>query len=356
MKGQFRSWIGALLLAAAGGWSSACSDAPAAAAQSPPVAANPDQVVAEVAGQPITLKDVDAKWEAFDAAERARVIQAMYQNRRNMLDQIVGDRLIEHAAKAAGQAPEAFVAADTAKRLPAISDADVAQFYEQNKDRAQGRTLDQLRGEIKPFLEARREQQARAMLVDELKAKNSGVVKVMLEAPRYTVATSPSDPVRGNAAAPITIVEFSDYQCPFCARVNPTLAKVLETYGDRVKIVFKDFPLPNHPEAPKAGEAAHCAAEQQKYWEMHDAMFTNQRALQVPALKQAARAIGLDGAKFDQCLDSGKHAATVRAGAELGERMGVNSTPTLYINGRPLIGAMPFENFKAIIDEELARK
>lgn len=356
MNRQLEVWIGALLVVSAGVFSGACSEEPAAAAQSQSVAANPDQVVAEVAGKPITLKDVDAKWEEFDAAERARIIQAMYQNRRNMLDQIVGDRLIEHAATAASQTPEAFVAADSIKRLPAVSEAEIVQFYEQNKDRAQGRTLEQLRGEIKPFLDARRQQQARAMLVEELKSKNAGAVKVMLDAPRYTVPTSPGDPVRGNPNAPVTIVEFSEYQCPFCARVNPTLAKVLQTYGDRVKIVFKDYPLPNHAQAPKAAEAAHCAAEQKKYWEMHDVMFANQRALEVPALKQSARAIGLEGAAFDQCLDSGKHAATVRGGYELGERMGVNSTPTLYINGRPLIGAMPFENFKSIIDEELARK
>jgi protein-disulfide isomerase len=356
MKGQFQALMGAVLLASAGMFSTACSEEPTASAQSQFAAANPDQVVGEVAGKPITLKDVDAKWEEFDAAERARIVQAMYQNRRNMLDQIVGDRLIENAAKAAGQTPEAFMAADSAKRLPPVSEADVAQFYEQNKDRAQGRTLEQLRGEIKPYLEARRQAQARAMLVDDLKSKNAASVKVMLEAPRYAVPTSADDPVRGNAAAPITIVEFSDYQCPFCARVNPTLAKVRETYGDKVKIVFKDYPLPNHPQAPKAAEAARCAGEQKKYWEMHDAMFANQRALEVPALKQTARAIGIEGAAFDQCLDSGKYAATVRSGAELGEKMGVNSTPTLYVNGRPLIGAMPFENFKAIIDEELARK
>ncbi len=128
-----------------------------------------------------------------------------------------------------------------------------------------------------------------------------------------------------------------------------------QTYGNKVRIVFKDFPLPNHAEAQKASEAAHCAGEQGKYWEMHDAMFANQRALQVPALKQAARALGIDGAKFDQCLDSGKHAANVRADYELGEKMGVNSTPTIYINGRSLVGAQPFEQFKLIIDEELAR-
>jgi protein-disulfide isomerase len=269
---------------------------------------------------------------------------------------IVGETLIENAAKAAGQSVDAFVEQDAVKRLPAVGEAEIAQFYEQNKDRAQGRTLDQLRGEIKPFLEARRSAQARAMLVEELKTKSGSAVRVTLEPPRYTVPTTAADPVRGNAAAPVTIVEFSDFQCPFCARVNPTLDRVRQTYGDRVKIVFKDYPLANHPQAPKAAEAARCAGEQNKFWEMHDAMFANQRALEVPALKQTARAIGLNGAAFDSCLDSAKYEATVRAGTELGEKMGVNSTPTLYINGRPLIGAMPFENFKQVIDEELAKK
>jgi protein-disulfide isomerase len=164
------------------------------------------------------------------------------------------------------------------------------------------------------------------------------------------------NPSRGQRTAPLTLVEFSDYQCPFCARVNPTLDRIRQTYGDRVKIVFKDFPLPNHAEAPKAAEAARCAGDQNKYWEMHDAMFANQRNLHVPSLKQTARAIGLDGAAFDQCLDSGKWTKAVEEGNALGERMGVNSTPTLYVNGRAVIGAMPFENFKSIIDEELARK
>lgn len=342
-------------LAIGAAMSGACAEEPTASAQAQ-APSNPDQVVAEVAGKPITLKDVDAKWEKFDAAERARLVQAMYQNRRNMIELLVGDELIANAAKAAGQSVDAFVEQDGAKRLPGVTEAEIAQFYEQNKDRAQGRTLEQLRGEIQPYLEQRRHQQARAMLVEELKAKGGANVKVMLDPPRYTVPIAADDPVRGNPSAPVTIIEFSDYQCPFCARVNPTLAKVRETYGDRVKIVFKDYPLSNHPQAPKAAEAARCAGEQKKYWEMHDAMFANQRALEVPALKQTARAIGLEGSAFDQCLDSGKWAATVRAGFELGDSMGVNSTPTLYVNGRALIGAMPFENFKAMIDEELSRK
>lgn len=356
MTRQLKTVLGVLVLASSATFVAACSEEPTVAAQSQVTSSNPDQVVAEVAGKKITLKDVDAKWEEFDAAERARIVQAMYQNRRNMIDQIVGDTLIENAAKAAGQSVDAFIEQDAAKRLPPIGEKDVAQFYEQNKERAQGRTLDQLRGEIKPYLEARRRAQARAMLVEDLKTKNDSAVRVMLEPPRYTVPTSAADPVRGSASAPVTIIEFSDFQCPFCARVNPTLDRIRQTYGDRVKIVFKDYPLPNHPQAPKAAEAARCAAEQNKFWEMHDAMFANQRALEVPSLKQTARAIGLNGATFDQCLDSSKYTATVRSGSELGEKMGVNSTPTLYINGRTVLGAMPFENFKQIIDEELAKK
>ena len=347
---------GALSLVLAAALSAACSEEPTVAAQSAAPASNPDQVVAEVGGKKITLKDVDAKWEEFDAGERARVVQAMYQNRRNMIEQLIGEELVSNAAKAAGQTVPKFLEADAAKRLPVISEADVASFFEENKDRANGRTLEQLRGEIRPFLESRRTLQARAMLVEELKAKGGTPVKITLDPPRYNVPLVASDPVRGNPSAPVTIVEFSDYQCPFCARVNPTLDLVRNSFGDKVRIVFKDYPLPNHAEAPKAAEAARCAGDQNKYWEMHDAMFANQRALGVPSLKQQARAMGLDGAAFDACLDSGKHAAAVQAGAELGSRMGVNSTPTLYINGRALVGAQPYDTFRQIIEEELAKK
>lgn len=347
---------GALSLVLTAVLSAACNEEPTVNAQASAPATNPEQVVAEVGGKKFTLKDVDAKWEEFDAAERARVVQAMYQNRRNMIDQLVGEELISNAAKAAGQPVPAYLAADAVKRLPAVSEADIAAFYEENKDRANGRTLEQLKAEIRPFLESRRELQARAMLVEELKAKSGNAVKVTLDPPRYNVPLVASDPVRGSASAPVTIVEFSDYQCPFCARVNPTLDRVRQTYGDRVRIIFKDYPLPNHPEAPKAAEAARCAGDQGKYWELHDLMFANQRSLQVPMLKQHARAVGIEGTAFDACLDSGKYTKAVQDGADLGNRMGVNSTPTLYVNGRPLIGAQPFEAFKQVIDEELAKK
>lgn len=313
-----------------------------------------DAVVAEVGGRKITLKEVDERWQEIDPAERARVTQTIYQHRRNVLEQMLGDLLIEEAAKAANMTVPQYLEQEAGKRAQAVTDADVQRFYEENKDRAQGRTLEQLRQPILDFLGAQREQQARARLVGELMDKGSAV-KVLLDPPRVNIEVAATDPAKGPATAPITIIEFSDYQCPFCARVNPTLEQVRKTYGDKVRIVFKDFPLPNHPEAPKAAEAAHCAGEQNKYWELHDRMFANQQALQVPMIKQHATALGLDMNAFNQCLDSGKHAGRVAENMKDGEALGVGSTPTLYVNGRPVVGAQPFEYFKTVIDEELAR-
>jgi protein-disulfide isomerase len=333
----------------------ACVDTSSAAQQVQGISTSPDDVVAKVAGRKITMKDVDAKWEEFDAAERNRVAQELYQNRRNMLDQIVGEVLVERAAKAANMNVDDYLKAESEKLLLPVTDADVRAFFEQNKDRANGRSVDELRKPIQEFLEGQRRQQAKAQLVDNLRSKESAI-RVMLEPPRYKVEVLTHDPIRGDQAAPITIVEFSDYQCPFCQRVNPTLDKVRETYGNKVRIVFKDFPLPNHPLAPKAAEAAHCAGEQGKYWELHDVMFGDQRKLDVPSIKASAAGLGLTAAQFDQCLDSGKYAAAVAEDMALGEKLGVNSTPTLYVNGRAVIGAQPFEQFKRAIDDELARQ
>lgn len=332
----------------------ACTNAQTAPAEQS-ATPSPDTVVAEVAGQRITLKDVDERWQALDPAERARVTQLLYQHRRNVLEQMMGEALIEQAAKAANLSVPDYVARETAKLVTEVGDAEVQQFYDANRERAQGRSLAELQTPIREYLAAQRQQQARARLVGELMDK-SGSVRVMLDPPRQEVTVAPTDPVKGPADAPITIVEWSDYQCPFCARVNPTLAQVRQAYGDKVRIVFKDFPLPNHAEAPKAAEAAHCAGDQGKYWEMHDVLFANQQALQVPMLKQHAATLKLDLAAFEQCLDSGKHAPRVAEGMRAGEALGVQSTPSLFVNGRPVVGAQPFDYFKTVIDEELARK
>jgi hypothetical protein len=198
----------ALLLALA-----ACSGTQTSA-QGSPGAQTPggDQVVAEIGGRKITLAELDQKWKTTDPAEQARVTQLLYQNRRNMLDQLIGDLLIDEAAKAAGMPPQQYLEQELPKRAQQVSDADVQAFFEQNKDRAQGRTIDQLRGPIREFLKSQREGQARAQLIDDLKKKHGGDLHVMLDPPRQTIELALHDPALGPASAPVTIVEFSDYQ------------------------------------------------------------------------------------------------------------------------------------------------
>ena len=162
-------------------------------------------------------------------------------------------------------------------------------------------------------------------------------------------------PFLGAENAPVVIHEFSDFQCPFCQRLTATLEQLKSAYGDDVRLVFKDYPLPNHAQAFKAAEAGHCALEQDKFWELHDAMFENQDALEVEDLKRHAGMLGMDQTAFDACLDSGRHAARVNANLREGQEVGVSSTPTVFVNGRAVLGAAPYALFEQVIEEELER-
>lgn len=166
------------------------------------------------------------------------------------------------------------------------------------------------------------------------------------------------DPMKGDVNAPVTIVEFSDFECPFCARFySQTLGQIESEYIDtgKVKLIFRDFPLSFHQNAQKAAEAAECADDQGKFWEMHDAIFENQQSLSLSSLKQWAGQIGLDTVEFNSCLDSGKHAEEVQNDFKEGASYGISGTPGFFINGIPLIGAQPFSAFKEIIESELSK-
>jgi protein-disulfide isomerase len=161
------------------------------------------------------------------------------------------------------------------------------------------------------------------------------------------------DPVKGDQNAPVTIVEFSDFQCPFCGRFwSQTLPQIKEDYIDtgKVKFVYRDFPLSFHQYAQKASEAAECADEQGKFWEYHDKLFENQQFLDTESLKQYAADLGLDTEKFNSCIDTGKYSSEVRKDFQDGQTNGVSGTPTFFINGQKLVGAQPYSAFQQIID------
>ncbi|MBU1164612.1 thioredoxin domain-containing protein [Patescibacteria group bacterium] len=163
-----------------------------------------------------------------------------------------------------------------------------------------------------------------------------------------------SDYIQGDKNAQLTLIEYSDFQCPFCSRHTPTLDKVLDEYKGKVRLVFRHFPLNSiHPQAQKAAEAAECAGEQGKFWEMHDKIFANQTAISVENLKSYASALGLNASQFNDCLDNDKYASKVQQQMQGGAAAGVTGTPATFIGDQLVKGAVPYENLKSIIDSKL---
>jgi protein-disulfide isomerase len=172
---------------------------------------------------------------------------------------------------------------------------------------------------------------------------------------RYDVSTD-DDPFYGPADAPVTIIEFSDYQCPYCTQWQTQVwPQILKNYGDQIRLVYRDFPLASiHSQAAQAAFAADCANEQNAYWQYHDKLFQGKSGLGESAFKEYASELNLDMAAFDECLSSQRYKDEVQADFDYAAKLGVNSTPTFFVNGIAVIGAQPFEVFKQIIDKELA--
>ena len=172
----------------------------------------------------------------------------------------------------------------------------------------------------------------------------------------YKVSVDPAvDAIKGEANAPITMVVFSEFQCPFCKKVEPTLQQLMTDYAGKIRMVFKHSPLPFHKDAGPASNAALCAKEQGKFWEMHDKLFDNQQVLDAASLEKYAGEVGVDTKKWKECFDASKYAAQITADQELGGKVTARGTPNIFINGRKLTGAKPIEEFKTLIDEELKR-
>jgi predicted DsbA family dithiol-disulfide isomerase len=304
-------------------------------------------VAATVAGTPIALAEVDELVRPQLMDLRARE----HQLRSQALDALVARTLIEKEAAARGLTPEALDQAEVAAKAY-VTDAELQSVYQANKARLGNKSEQEALDQIRPALVQQRQTERRNAFARELRSKYD--VKLLLEPYRVPVELAGA-PVRGNPKAPVTILEFSDFQCPFCVRARPTVKRVREVYGDSVRFAFRHFPLDFHPLAQKAGEAAACAGEQDRFWQMHDRLWEQTPKLEVPELKAHAQALGLDTAAFASCLDSGRHAGLVERDMQAGQAYGVSGTPAFFVNGRPLIGAQPFEAFQQVIDDELAR-
>jgi protein-disulfide isomerase len=328
------------------------SASPSAAGKTNTEAEFPD-VLATIGGQSITMADVRTRvGDQLDQNEtKFRVAQ--HKIVENTVRDIVSERMLNAEAKKQGKTVDQLLAAEVGGSLEP-TEVEIETWFKENQARVGGRALAAIAPEIGNYLRKTRRTEATEKLESRLTAEQKADVKLQ---PYRLAFDNSSAASRGPDNAAVTLVEFSDFECPFCGRFFPTLKKIEEQYGDRIRIVYRQYPLTSlHQNAFKAAEASLCAKDQGKFWEMHDMLFQEQSQLSIRDLKVKANRLGLDQKKFDECLDTGHFAGQVQADVREGDRVGVTGTPALFVNGISIDGgAVPFETVAKAIDKELQR-
>jgi len=335
---------------------SAC---PPSSTANAPVCVPADASVAglEVEGDPVvaTFDGQEVKLSELDDEAKPQIIKALMnidQARQRTLDTLLFDTLAETEAKAVGMEKDAWIKQEVDDKVTEVTDEEAKAFFDENPPRGGRGDFEQMKDRFKQYMMRTRSSERKTELFTELKAKHD--VKVMLEPFRIEV-TADDDPFKGTADAPVTIIEFADFQCGFCGRARDTTSELLKMYPTQIKLVFRDYPIPKHPRAARMSEAANCGMDQDKYWEFFDILFDNPRKTTDDDMKAHAVSLGLDAEAFNACMDSNKYADEVQKDFEDGAAAGVSGTPAFFINGRMIAGAQPPEAFAVIIDDELTR-
>jgi protein-disulfide isomerase len=289
---------------------------------------NAAAVIATVAGQPITAAPLLERLKPITYKLKSQA----YEVTKQRVDRLVDDMLLLDEARRRQVGPEEIVRSEISDKVRPPTETEVAQFYTENKARISG-DLNSVRNQIATYLQNESRQRYEKDLSAKLR-KGANIQWLISEPPQPVQNISvDDDPARGETTAPVTIVEFTDFQCPACAAMHPVFEEALKTYGNKVRFVVRDFPLNQHEWARKAAEAANAANAQGKFFEYIGVLFKHQKALDVPSLKKYASEVGLDRARFDAALDRGTYAAEVQKDVEDGEMYGVGSTPTIFVNG-----------------------
>ena len=284
----------------------------------------------------------------YEAKHKEKVHDAVESN----LSRLVGLKLLEQEAERRSLSVQELLRLEVSAAMEQPTDQEVANFYQSNRKKLK-KSLEEMSGEIRRYLGRQRYQKRYQAFVDRLRAASR--VESFLEPNRVEIRTL-SSPALGPVDAPVTLVEFSDFQCPYCARLAPVVKRIAGEYPGQVRVVFRQFPLRSiHAQAQKAAEASLCAFDQDRFWEMHDALFADIKKLGPEDLTARARKLDLDLEAFSQCLESGKYAATVQQDLEDGMAAGVSGTPAVFINGRVLKGSKPYDGIKKVVEEELQR-
>lgn len=310
----------------------------------------PGTVLASVNGQPLRIETINERMKAYIY----RMERQIYEAQKQALDRRINDTLILAEANRKNIGPEVIIRTEVTEKLKAPTDAEVAKFYEENKSRISG-DLASTRAAIAQYLQEQQQQKLEQDLATRLRA--GAKLQIFLKEPSppvFNVAVG-RGVARGDTSAPVKIVEFTDFQCSACGAMYPVIEEVLKSYGNRVYFEVRNFPLRSiHENAFAAAQAAAAANAQGKFWPYIDLLFKNQKSLDTESLKKFATQAGLDRARFDADLASGKFAADIRRDIEEGEMYGIESTPTVFINGVILTTLSP-EALREAIDKGLAR-
>ncbi len=303
--------------------------------------------IATVDGQPIYEQDL----MSVAGPSLLGLRDQEFKVKSDALNKLIRKKVIEAEAKKKGLTTEELLKQEVDSKIAEPSDDEAKGYYLAAKNET-SLSFDEIKTQIKQFLRTAEIQQAREKYVELLRAKAD--VSVLLQPPKVEVGYDPAR-VKGNPKAPVTIVEFSDFQCPYCKKTETTMNELLTKYNDRVKLAFRDFPLRAlHPQAQVAAEAARCAGEQGRFWEFHDALYADQSKLDEADLVAHAQSLGLDEKSFQSCLKAGKFKAQIDQDLQEGTKAGVAGTPGFFINGIFVNGAQPEAEFEKIIDTELA--
>jgi protein-disulfide isomerase len=316
-----------------------------------PGVGDPERPVARFSDQVITASELSKD----DALEQQLVAirQQEYELKRQALERLIFDRLVEMAAEKAAMSPEAYVEAEVSGRVDDPSEEQINRVLSAYRSQLNP-DPDAARQQVVTALRQQQEQQLQKQLQERLFAEAD--VEILLEPIRFEPDLTGDLPSRGAAAgAPVTLVEYSDFQCPYCGRVQSTLEALLDRYAGQIRHVFKQLPLPMHPQAGLAAEASLCAQDQGAFWKLHDWMFANSRQISRESLIAEAEALGMDTEAFASCLDDHRYAERVQREIAEARSFGITGTPGFLINGRALRGAVPLDSFVDLVDEELQR-
>jgi protein-disulfide isomerase len=305
------------------------------------------RVLATVNDKQITMNDIENSLRPliFNTQEQ------VYSLRKQDLELKVNDTLLDQEAQKRGVTTRALLETEVSAKVPRVTEAQAQAFFDQNKDRISG-DFAQTKAQIIQYMQEQKEDEATLAYAEQL--RRAAKIEMNLtapESPAFTIATD-DQPTKGAANASVTIVAFSDFECPSCERQHPILERIVSEFGGRVRLVMRDFPLSQHANARKAAEAAEAAREQGKYWEYADVLFRNQSDLSLDKLRQYATEVGLDRAKFDASLDGGKFAEKVQRDMIDGNKLGINATPTVYVNGKR-VPDNSFESVKSAVEAAL---